>query len=70
MNKILQAKNYLYGSFLLMAATAAHAVPVELDVTDVVAQIGKGITAVSAIAVAILSIYGVAKCYNLVKKAF
>ncbi|WP_114155149.1 major capsid protein [Chromobacterium haemolyticum] len=52
------------------AATPAFAAPVSIDTGDITSTISAGATAISAIGVAVLSIFALAKCYQLVKKAF
>lgn len=55
------------GAALPVVASAA---PVTIETGDIVAQISAGATAISAIGIAVLSMYGLVKAFKLVKSAF
>lgn len=61
---------YLAGAALASVAAFSQAAPVTIDTGDVTAQIAAGATAISAIGIAVLSIYALGKCYKMVKSAF
>lgn len=48
----------------------SFAAPVTIETGDIVAQISAGATAISAIGIAVLSMYGLVKAFKLVKSAF
>lgn len=51
-----------------VAATGAHAAPVTIDTTEIVATISGGVTAISAIGVAVVSLVVVIKLYKWVQR--
>lgn len=53
-----------------LAAVSGPAMADGIDTTGIVTTISTGATAISAIGVAVLSIFALAKCYQLIKKAF
>lgn len=56
------------GSTALVAATGSHAAAVSIDTTDIVATISGGVTAISAIGVAVISLVVVIKLYKWVQR--
>lgn len=70
MKKMNQFKKYLVAGGASLAGASAMAAPTTIDITEVTAQITSGATAIAGIGVAVLAIYGLAKCFQLVKKAF
>lgn len=63
-------KALLSAGALVAVSGSAMADTVSIDTTSITSTISGGAAAISAIGVAVLSIFALAKCYQLVKKAF
>lgn len=68
MKKLIQTGLVALGSAL--AAVPAMAAPVTVDTADITAQIGAGAAAITAVGVAVLGIYALAKSIQMIRKAF
>lgn len=62
------ARPVVVGLGALAATGIAHADPVTIDTTEIVGTIGSGVTAISAIGVAVISLVVVIKLYKWVQR--
>ena len=62
------ARPVVIGLSALAATGIAHADPVSIDTTDIVATISAGVTAISSIGVAVISLVVVIKLYKWVQR--
>lgn len=69
MSKFKTNRKYYAGAALTAMAATSQAAAIAVDTSDIVSQISAGATAISAIGVAMLSVFALMKCYQLVKGA-